>query len=332
MDSISWQVVEDVAGLLEKALTPDAKVKRNVRLPVIGKTRKRQCDVVITYGAPPRQTVSIVEVQKRARKPDINTFHGWYRKMQEVGAQHLICVSMHGYPKSIIDEVATRYGPTVRLLNLEELSEPAVPGLTFITPYILHKHPQFKLEEVGPSVRLEGFSEKESMSIEFNSTDKVFTLDDSEELQSISDVITPAMRDISSAFYQRQEEPPDKYSLDLTLGSVDKNLWLHISGQKYKVLKLPTKLGVETSVKNIPLTTFKYYQESLDGTLAWIAVAEGFSENKPVSVRLVFKKDEEGLLRKVSVYQKGVESVGLVVSSEKSAVEAYIQRSLQNSK
>lgn len=27
--------------------------------------------------------------------------------MQEVGAQHLICVSVRGYPKSIIDEVAS---------------------------------------------------------------------------------------------------------------------------------------------------------------------------------------------------------------------------------
>ena len=123
IESISWQVVEDVAGLLEKALTPYAEVKRNVRLPVIGKTRKRQCDIVITYGLPPRRTISIVEVQKRDRKPDITTFHGWCRKMQEVGAQHLICVSMRGYPQSIIDDVATIYGPTVRLLNLKELSD-----------------------------------------------------------------------------------------------------------------------------------------------------------------------------------------------------------------
>ncbi len=329
--AISWQVVEEVAGLLEKSLTPFAEVRRNVKLPVIGKTRLRQCDVVITYGSPPRQTVSIVEVQKRARKPAINTFHGWCRKMQEVGAQHLICVSMLGYPKSIIDEVATRCGPTVRLLTLNELRKPEVPGLTFVSPFLLHKKPQFTLEEVGPSVRLEGFPKGVGVDM-FSSADKVFTVDDSKELQSIVDVITAAMCEISNAFRERKEEEPDRYRLELTLGSVDKTLWLHIKGKPYKVLKLPTRVRVETAVSSIPLTTFEYHQESVEGALAWVAVAEGISENKPISIRLVFRKDEEGFLRGMSVYGKGVESVGLVVSSDKIAVEDYIKRSLKNSK
>lgn len=329
--SISWQVVEEVAGLLEKSLTPFAEVRRNVKLPVIGKARLRQCDVVITYGSPPRQTVLIVEVQKRARKPDINTFHGWCRKMQEVGAQHLLCVSTQGYPKSIIDEVATRYGPTVRLLTLNELRKPAVPGLEFVEPFLLHKHPQFTLEEVGPSVRLEGHPTE--IKVVFRSTDKVFTIDNSKEFQSIVNVIDLAMRELSNAFRQQQKrEEPDRYRLELNLGSVDRTLWLHINGQPYKVMNLLTRVKVETAVSKIPLTTFEYHQESIEGALAWVAVAEGISENKPISVRLVFGKDEEGLLRILSVYQEGVESVGLVVSSDRSAVESYIQRSLKNGK
>lgn len=328
--TISWQVVEEVAGLLEKSLTPFAEVRPNVKLPVIGKGRNRQCDVVITYGSPPRQTVSIVEVQRRARKPDITTFHGWCRKMQEVGAQHLICVSTKGYPQSIIDEVATTYGPTIRLLTLKELREPEGPGLAFVSPFLLHKQPRITVEGVGPSIILERYSGE--VDVELTLTDKVFTIDDSTELQSIFDLILTTMGDLSNAFYQQHKEEPDRYRLELTLGSVDRTLWMHIKGKNYKVLNLPTKLRVETSVSKIPLTTFEYHQESIEGALAWVAVAEGISENKPISVRLVFRKDAEGLLRDVSVYQKGVESVGLVVSSQKSAVEAYVKRSIENSR
>jgi len=181
---IGWKAVEEVAALLEKSLAPLAKVEHNVWLPVVGKSRRRQCDVVITYSEHPRQTVAIVEVQKRERKPEINTFHGWYRKMQEVGAQHLICVSVQGYPKSIIDEVATRIGPTVRLLTLTQLRESKVPGLVFVSPFVLHKHPYFTLEAVGPEVRLK--SPPTDNSLMCSSGDKVFTLDDSQELQSLA--------------------------------------------------------------------------------------------------------------------------------------------------
>ena len=326
---ISWQVVEEVASLLEKSLTPFAEVRRNVRLPVIGKTRRRQCDVVITYGSPPRQTVTIVEVQKRARKPDINTFHGWCRKMREVGAQHLICVSMRGYPKSIIDEAATRYGPMVRLLTLNELRKPEVPGFAFVSPFLLHEQPQVTLEQVGPGVRLEDAPAE--ASVEFGKADKVFTVDDSAEFQSILELISLVMRDVHNAFQQQRRQEPNSYRLSLTLGSVDRTLWLHIDGQPYRVLDLPTNVRVEITVLRIPLTVLEYHQESIEGALAWVAVAEGVSENKAISVRFVFKKDSEGLLRDVEVYQEGVESVGLVVSSDRTTVEAYIRERLQNS-
>jgi hypothetical protein len=120
-----WKITEKIIALLEGIITPDAEVEHNVYLPVIGSQsgRKRQCDIVIKYGLEPRQSIAIVEVQKRKKLPDINTFQGWLRKMTEVGAQHLICVSALGYPKSIIEDVATKVGPTVTLTTLKELEE-----------------------------------------------------------------------------------------------------------------------------------------------------------------------------------------------------------------
>ena len=125
-----WKLIERITALLEKSICSTANVQHNIKLPVLGSPsgRKRQCDVVITAGDSPRETVTIVEVQKRKGKPDITTFHGWLKKMREVGAQHLICVSTRGYPSSIIEE-ANRIGPTVRLLTLKEIEDTRAFGL-----------------------------------------------------------------------------------------------------------------------------------------------------------------------------------------------------------
>jgi hypothetical protein len=123
-----WKETEEVAAKLEQLLTPKAKVQHNVWLPVLKSRsgRKAQCDVVVTYGKPPRETITIVEVQDRNSKVKINTFRGWLGKKDEVGAQHLICVSRLPYPSSII-ELAAEHGPSVRLMLLEELQKHELP-------------------------------------------------------------------------------------------------------------------------------------------------------------------------------------------------------------
>lgn len=127
-DKLNWKIREQVIALLEQHLGPDAKVEHNIDLPVLKskKGRTRQCDVVITQGKEPRRTVSIAEVQKRGAKPDINTFNGWVEKKNEVGAQHLLCISEIGFPSSI-QERAEELGPTVRLLTIKELEKEGWP-------------------------------------------------------------------------------------------------------------------------------------------------------------------------------------------------------------
>lgn len=182
-----WRLVEEVVALLEQSITPSANVEHNIWLPVIGKQRRRQCDVVITSGDQPRQTVAIVEVQKRNRKPDINTFHGWHRKMQEVGAQHLICVSTKGYPKSIIEEVALTIGPSVKLLTLAELREQKLSGLSFIHPFVFYRVPHITLVSAGPGLKLE--SHPAASELTLNSNDRVFTLNKSQDFQSLNGLV-----------------------------------------------------------------------------------------------------------------------------------------------
>lgn len=148
----AWETQEKVVTIIERHLGPEAKVRRNVRLPVLNSKsgQTRQCDIVIEKGTEPRKTISIVEVQKRNSKPKIAEFDGWYQKMRDVGAQHLICVSELGFP-STIKEKADQKGPTVRLLTLKKLEENSwpIPSTSFsrtleVVRYVQLKGLQFK--------------------------------------------------------------------------------------------------------------------------------------------------------------------------------------------
>src|SRR5207253_680411 len=96
-----WKTVEKVVALVEKAICPEARVTHNVDLPCLVTGHMEQCDVVIEIGVPPRFTRTIVEVQKRNTRVKPNDFRGWLVKMEDVGANRLICVSAKPFPKSI---------------------------------------------------------------------------------------------------------------------------------------------------------------------------------------------------------------------------------------
>src|SRR5882757_4539567 len=84
---------EKIVHLLEQSLDPESKVEHDVKLPILhspsGETA--QCDIVITSGKKPRETLTLIEVQDRSSKVKPNDFRGWLKKVEEVGAQHLIC-------------------------------------------------------------------------------------------------------------------------------------------------------------------------------------------------------------------------------------------------
>ncbi len=118
-----WKLIEEVVSIIEKEISPESHVEHDVWLPDLTESsKKRQCDIVIRSGKPPRETITIVEVQNRSKKFDITLFDGLCTKMRKVGAQHLICVSRKGFPESIKKE-AIKQGPTVRLITLEKLKE-----------------------------------------------------------------------------------------------------------------------------------------------------------------------------------------------------------------
>jgi hypothetical protein len=120
--------LEGVVKLIERSLNTESKIEQNVQMPVltskIGATT--ECDIVITTGVYPRQTITIIEVQDRTKKPALNDFRGWQKKLEQVGAQHLICVSKEGFTESEI-ELACQSGNTIRLMKITSLDVDTIP-------------------------------------------------------------------------------------------------------------------------------------------------------------------------------------------------------------
>jgi len=65
MSTSDWLTIEKLVQLIEKSISPESLVEHNIFLPDLTSrsNAKRQCDIVIKSGKPPRQTLTIVEVQ-----------------------------------------------------------------------------------------------------------------------------------------------------------------------------------------------------------------------------------------------------------------------------
>jgi hypothetical protein len=327
-----WQTIEKIVALLEKTLTPLAQVKHNVFLPVLGRPKRepRQCDIVIVYGAPPRETITIVEVQDRKSRLNLNTFHGWIVKMQEVGAQHLICVSSQGFPQSIIDDVAMVRGPTVRLMTLQELEEPNMGGI-ILGSFLVFKKPRFLLEEVLPGAKLQPIHVGKFQAIsgqanlELTSDDKVFTLENGNERLSLLEMSAKVLdRELQPLLHSQGAREPDNYTLEVTLGSPAKDLYAYIKGQKYRVISLTMKWKVETEISVIPMRWLEYKQEFFDGTLAWVAYTKGEIDGKELEIQMIFKRDEHGLLQLALPRLLSVTNLSLELYSDENSWRAAI--------
>jgi hypothetical protein len=120
--------LEYLVQLVEKSISPDSIVEHDIKLPILNSREgaTTQCDIVIRTGNKPRETITIIEIQDRKSQVKPNDFRGWQQKLQDVGAQHLICVSRKEFPSSI-KEKAAMSGNTVRLMTLKELSAEQIP-------------------------------------------------------------------------------------------------------------------------------------------------------------------------------------------------------------
>ena len=141
--------------------------------------------------------------------------------MQEVGAQHLICVSALGYPQSIIDDVANRYGPAIKLMTLQELEEIKLPGLT-LANYLIYRKKQFSFESIGPNIKLDPIPFFENLA--FNSDDKLFVLDDGKHFDLYELTLHILNQELRPLLIDQKILEPDFGIIEVTVGSQQKDL------------------------------------------------------------------------------------------------------------
>lgn len=225
-----WLLIQKVVAFLEKSLTPYAVVLHDRRLPNITTGHKRQCDVVIKYGKPPRQMTAIVEVQKRRKKVDPHTLDGWWKKKEAVGAQRLICVSALDYPQSVKDAVAKVYGPSVVLLRLRELESGAIP------PGLLLSSMLFRIPEgrkAGPHGVVYGEGLLGPGSVVTSEEQKLFKEGSSEP---------STMTELINEHFERAGAPlgiaEDGTYRAIVVIDVGVPLWSDYKGQRQRILRL----------------------------------------------------------------------------------------------
>lgn len=116
--SVKGKLVEQIVEAMHSA--PGATVRRNVKLPAIGSSRKREIDVLIeasVSGYPVRLAIECKNLGGKVQPERIDAFVG---KLQAVGipVQHGIYVAVEGYTPGALDRAAAAGIRTLVLTGL----------------------------------------------------------------------------------------------------------------------------------------------------------------------------------------------------------------------
>jgi hypothetical protein len=282
--------LERVINLIQKSIEPDAIVEHNVFLPVIGSKsgRSRQCDTVITSGPKHRKTITIVEVQDRSSQVDINTFIGWLGKLDEIGEQHLICVSRLEYPESI-KEKTLMLGNKVKLITLKNTAPNEIPESFFKSNI---KYIKFQITKLN-SPKL-GFSIDEAKSLGIYDSINLFlkrSFKSDERIFSLDKITLISLHNLC----QDSNENPEKNGIGNNILEFSRTegqpLYFFID-DRFTRIGLKIEFSWKNEVQEFPFSILSYEQQG-DGSLAWIYEAKFDTQNGPVSVKIPFVKKED---------------------------------------
>jgi hypothetical protein len=276
-ESKDWQFVEHTVSFLEQCIDPDSKMERNVKLPVLTfPDNYRECDIVIRTGKPPREVITIVEVQARNKKVDTNMFGGWLNKKEQVGANRLICVSKHDFPKSIKDQVSVQ-GKNVVLMVLKDLHG-EFPSNILGDISISINRPQVEFQACNMQLALtEIKGPQENMNLE--PSEKNFIVNG--EKMSIFDIL--------NSFLKKYNLPEKDMCIDLELLQDGQQIFLQFVGQQIEVLSIVTRVIITWKKINVPITTYSYEQND-SGVLAWMVEGKVVEPDGEFIVKLPITK------------------------------------------
>lgn len=274
-----WLSKEKIVSIIEKSISPNSIVQHNVRLIDLTskKEKKRQCDIVIKSGTPNRQTTTIVEVQSRGCKFNINIFQGLVQKMRDVGAQHLICVSTKGFPDSIIEK-AKELGNTVRLIKLNE-NEPEkipieLPNFEFVRCFRKFDSLQ------DPEINF-----KTDFEIEIKLSDMIFQIPGIERSFNYISLVNFYITNILKSKYKGE------YLIKFPFEELKLNI--HFENYVFNVINFSWRVFINFEKHKIPSQVYSY--EQLDhGILAWFIESTSTINNIPRTIQIPITINEDG--------------------------------------
>lgn len=279
----NWKEIEKLVHLIEQSINPSSIVLHNQNLPVINSPsgRTRQCDVVIISGTEKRKTTTIVEVQNRNSSVDINTFNGWLEKIKEVGAQHLVCVSMQEFPSSI-KEKARQIGSSVMLVKLQQSLEPDTIPLQLINSKATFS--DFNIQELF-DLNLT-YSKACIESTELTAEDlQISHFNINDEIFSINGITLTSIFSISRDILKQQNfNANELHEIEI---KDPQEIYVYIKGVFLKVIQLRYKIKWTHNIHVITPSVMTYDQIE-DGTLAWVLEYKFNNGIKSMSVKLPF--------------------------------------------
>ncbi|SIR08945.1 hypothetical protein SAMN05920897_1377 [Alkalispirochaeta americana] len=289
-----WEYFEKLVSFIEKTISPRSKIEHNVSLDDLSRdSDKRQCDVIIRTGEPPRETITLVEVQNRSRGFNITFFDGLIEKMRKVGAQHLIVVSRKSFPKSIINE-AKRLGNTIRLVYFDDdaIMEPDLPRFTDDC-IILKTKNIIRVNNVSIRVN-KGHLQKINRKDKSSTQDRVFIIGG--KVLSINDIVnTHCLSDLNYDVHQV------KFIFDSTLLNDEIYLLDSITEEKHSI-KLNISADVEIENIKLPINYITYSQVGYSNSLAIVMYASGIWRGNESYITAVMKKMND--IYHMTIYDK----------------------------
>jgi hypothetical protein len=292
MPEPKWRTVEKVVAMLEKSLLPESRVQHNVKLPNLRTGHPEQIDVLIETGSEPRIFRTIVEVQKRGKRVNVNDFRGWCKKMSEVAANRLICVSAEPFPISIKDMVAMELGPTVLLVRLQDLASNQWPIQIANNSLKLYKSAIELDKSIVPSfsfaIKNNPFSQR---GLQLDAQDKVIRLESRDELVPVGDLLNEGMKVVENAVNMRRlSEGIHRVPHDWRPAGVS----LCLDGMVGLIEVVRAFYRVEVRSVLFPVEFSSYTQEGHDSSLAWVAQASGMIDGELIQIRFALVPESSG--------------------------------------
>lgn len=271
--------LEKIVEIIERSISPTARIEQNVFLPILTSTQGHtaQCDIVIRNGSPPRETLTIVEVQDRNSKVDINTFRGWLVKIEDVGAQHLICVSRKDFASSI-KEKAGQSGSKIFLVTLKDLSPERIP-MDFIKFILLYQHINIKhIRSMRPYVEPGQIAKLGLKPLQYKPEDKMWSLD---KINMIS------LLEICGNSIKNNQDLISQTGIADGVGNVSfsiagENTIYYYHNDGFVRIGLDCEFEWESEHAEAPMSVASYEQDQ-HGALAWLFEVTHNSKSGPIS-------------------------------------------------